>query len=220
LNELDVMGFDPDLKPGEHNVRLLTSNAFNLQDPSNIGALEFSTDFVKERKLIVLPKDAPDPIRLVDNPELRAELRKCMNVSVARKSALGKRYDDAAWVTVGLLRMIPVNIAFDVLLVSDDAEIWVGWILSRKQAAGIAAGRESYNRVALSDLKPGIEYTPVFRPNPDIARETHDIFEIYGGELRYEPITLESLLAEGEAAEAHARVAASAPAERTAGFPD
>lgn len=170
-------------------------------------AVAFERSERTEASVEVLPADAPDTLRLLDEPALAERFAKAVAVTIAMQDASGRTVDWGFAVNVNAVTPVPMDAVFVLKLISDETEQFLGTYEFRasKPLPQGASLHYPFDR-----LRPGVEYTPVLRPSAKYARLTPDIFRIWNGELRCEPFTLESL--RGQAGEAAVR--ASSPRSR------
>lgn len=191
-----------ELLPGEHSVKLIAKNAFKIGPSASGGEMNFTSETVKEYTLTVLPPDAPDTVRLVDAPNLTSEFMNVLRVRAASEREWASDADGDFHVVVDQSGPAPMDAAFRVMLVSE-GEVDVGAYVLREDRIDVGSylvrkgdsqhkGSSGY-RLRRNRLIPGVTYVPVLRPSPDDARLTHDLFEIWGGELRFDPVDRETL---------------------------
>lgn len=212
----DMKHVEIKLPPGTYPVVFRATKTFYKGEGADRAAA-FETEERTESTIELLPAAAPDTLQLVDDPSLAQAFRNALNVRVTLKDRDGRLQQGVFHIDVNVVTRVPMDSVFIVALVGGEKDLLVG--LEEIRASG-APPQGGLAHCTFDRLQPGVEYTPVLRPSAKYARLTTDIFRIWNGELRYEPFTLESLLADDEGAAAAAPVAASAPNERTGSSPD
>lgn len=141
----------------------------------------------------VLPADAPDPLEIVDDEATRDAFISVLKVSMTMQGRGGFVDDDLIWMRVDNTLPVPMTAVFKAVLESDTGELSSMYIRFEPDDPQFMCQR--YFPFKKSLLHPGVEYTPVLRPDLRAARSTPDIMRVFGGELRFEPFTIEEVLA-------------------------
>ncbi len=155
----------------------------------------YDSTFDLEAFTEILPEEPPDYIKLVNDDSLAENLR--ANVFVEKITFKPDKWRDdrrkrkyTGWCTSETDQVppiVPVNILADVY----------ARVAGREYRIGKAEERKGYNTIDIhiegldGEVEPFETFDLVLRPNPQLARETLDIYEIYNGVIVKEGIKAE-----------------------------
>ena len=138
-------------------------------------------------ELEILPGDAADTVRLVNDPTLAAEFKRAISVKVFDKP-LGRAAEPGEfYLEIAVTRDVPMNAAFLIIGRVGEREAILGDFTVKKPGRG--------NRMRRScdvELIGADHFTPILRADAEAARRTADIFEIWDGELEFAPVQMPS----------------------------
>jgi hypothetical protein len=135
--------------------------------------------------LEILPADAPEPLRLIADPSLVSEFLAAIRFRMMFQASGGS----GPWQRVLMISVdnrVPMDGAFDLFALVGGREIRLGEVLVRRDEWPVPRTGVSWN-VACEDAT---HFVPILRTSTDAARNTSDMFEIWDGELRFDPVEI------------------------------
>ncbi len=174
-------------KPGCHRVHLAFTFEVNGPDnPPNRGAPDWQRNLDFDAEFEVLAATAPDPLKLARSPALDEWATR--NITICDS---GDRTDYVVphlVVGVGLLGSPPVAFAFDVFAESGDSRAPLGRVYLTSECKSGLCIQEMAGK-----LPPGADpdnLSITLLCSPAAARDTTDLDEIWGGNLRFRAVRL------------------------------
>lgn len=189
----------PELEPGTHTARLKVRYTIYdgpfwengvEQSPPEVWTddLEFSAPFE------VLPADAPDTVQLINDPNLAAAIQSAIQMEDLRTSPshshqgtlnvqLSVRFSSQP----GTSAERPADVAFSVYLQTATGVQELGSVTANTTTTN------GSTHVQQDDIQPFEEETAtiILKTDPDAARNTIDLFEIWDGELIFNAVPIE-----------------------------
>ena len=176
------------LQPGPHPVEyVLTKSVYGLGTTPGERNLLWSKQVTLSEIVEVLPPDAPDPFRLIDEPALAQVLKDAIKfgpVSLERAGLFRGEYLEA-WISIN--EPLPIDVGFDVFALAGEREIELGRVTHSKGRTGSHSWQMGANVWAFD----AEQITPVLRTSRKAASESIECFEIWNGELRLDPVKVE-----------------------------
>ncbi len=184
------------LRPGEHRIEYFGENELS----SSIGTITYPVS--AQAKVIVLDRDAPDPVQWVDAPHLSGELAQVFIVKPgcgdwSRGGGSSYPFDPPRWYlrfTIELCDSVSVPIAFSVKLEINGHlhDAW-GWSLDpaigRRPTVGILSGQDGDwpGSAGVRNWSESDDVYIVLEGSKDVARSTVDMFRVWNGTIRLGP---------------------------------
>ena len=175
------------LPAGTYAVVLETTKAFLCRGDTDWNEPSFTRAVTLTGELEVLPASAPEVVELVGDPTLAQGFRDAITFRLEDRAFFGKEKEPGiAMLVIEVLGTVPMDGAFTLSVVAGDREVEVGSLITRRRNDGITS--ETQRRVR----DPGESQTliPVLRSSTDVAKETPDLFRIWDGEIRFDPLTM------------------------------
>lgn len=172
------------LQPGTYAAEFEVTKTFVRGADPNATEPFLSIDVRLGGELSILPSDAPDSVRLVDDPALAEGFRQAIVISAADRWRGGRPKPGMVYADIAVVRSPPMDGAFQVIALVGEREIDAGTFTVKK------AGRKgpAFSR-RLGPIRAE-SFVPILRTSLEAARETPDIFKIWDGELRFEAVEL------------------------------
>lgn len=182
------------LTPGRYQLSCTLDHLINdyvLCDDvdTNSGGAVLSKTLSLSADLQVIPADFPDTIELVDEPSLTDQIRAALNFDsitcAADQSSQRRPFLQMTWYSgwpSPSAATLPIDVAFDLIVRLESGDWPVHKFLL---PAGSRCDYYLTVKVAPADVE---NVKVILRPNPADARETVDMFKIWGGELILENV--------------------------------
>jgi len=170
-------------EPGVYQVEFRGTKKFlcganmDWDDPS------FTRDIALTYELEILPADAPDTVRLVDDPMLADDFKQAISIKLTDKPWGGTAKAGMFCLEIAVIRDLPTDVAFRVIGRVGEHEVDLGQFTCKKPGRGYRTQRSCEAQSIGAD-----SFVPILRTSVEAARETTDIFEIWDGELEYAPV--------------------------------
>jgi hypothetical protein len=172
-------------EPGVHQVEFRATKKFlcganmDWDDPS------FTRDLVLTSELEILPADALDTVRLVDDPTLADDFKRAISIELSGRPWGGSAKAGMFYLDIAVNRDLPMDAAFQVIGRVGEREVDLGTFTLKKPGRG--STRQWGCKLTSIDAEI---FVPILRTSVEAARETTDIFEIWDGELEYAPVQI------------------------------
>ena len=139
-------------------------------------------------ELEILPRDAPDPLQLIDDPDLGEAFKSVITVFIPPPGeGPGVSSDRELEIAVKVEGRVPVGAAFEVVALVGDKEVKVGSLELTKARSHSSTRYWTVDKADL-DCK---RFIPILRTSAKVARDTPNLFEIWNGEIRFDPVEIE-----------------------------
>ncbi len=172
------------LSPGHYTATCEVRKEFLCGSDTEWSEPSFVREAVLSANFEVLPPDAPPDVRLVSDPSLASIIRQALSIRIT-DNPWGMAHADghlSALITVS--GPIPIDCAFEIIGLANGLELDLGSVTLKK------GRRNAKHAVQIGRLDVDA-VVPVLRRSAEVARETYDIFEIWDGELTFDPIPVE-----------------------------
>ncbi|GMU22392.1 MAG: hypothetical protein AMXMBFR13_24780 [Phycisphaerae bacterium] len=134
----------------------------------------------------VLPTEPDNYIALIKNPSLTAQVRASTTLDEFRIESQRRKEKPTLRMKGKIhFKSLPVSVAFDVFARTNGHEYPLGTVRC------IKGGSTSYPVSPAWNAGPITQCDVIIRSNPQIARKTVDLFEIWDGELVYEDVPVQ-----------------------------
>lgn len=148
---------------------------------------EFSKSAVTHTE--VLGEQPPDYIRVLRRADLDAVMRDYFEATAVQAAAATDSSPASLSARMEASRYVAITAAFDVLAEYEGRSVRLGSLIVRKQDVYGSWRSLDYSCELIGPL-PG-RVSIVLRSNTEVAMETLDIVEIWGGELRFDAVAVE-----------------------------
>ena len=146
------------------------------------------TKIVKLRREVeILPANAEDPITITYDPSVAPVLKEAISFP-----SLYIAPPESGWARIDLMVEIrgplPVNVAFDVMVLADGRETYATSLAMARESEG-SGTFAPWVLVSSATAAKG-EIAIILRSSRKVAAHTVDLYDIWGGELRFEDVPL------------------------------
>jgi hypothetical protein len=174
------------LEPGAYQVSFHAKRLFLYGGDESWDEPSLAREVRQEYPLEILPADSPDPLRLIADPSLASEFLAAIRFRMVFLLAGGSPGPWQPELMISVDDRVPMDGAFDLFVLVGGREIRLGEFLVRRDESPALISSVSWN-VECGEAR---YFVPILRASADVARNTSDIFEIWDGELRFDPVEI------------------------------
>src|SRR5262249_22076181 len=135
------------------------------------------------------PAGAPETVSLVKDQAMAAAFRRAIQITLTTNRWGGSPDPKRIYLEVATKGRIPMDAAFDVLRLTSGREVHLTTLTARKTDN---AGFRTQCSIKRDKVDGGV-LVPIVRPSIAAAKDEPDMFEIWDGEIRFDPIKVPSL---------------------------
>ncbi len=165
-------------EPGTYDVEYRATKTFD--NPS------FTRHIHITGEVEVLPANAPETVRLINDPALADDFRKAITISISNKPWGGNPDPGKIYIEIAIKGRIPMDAAFHMIARVGERESDLGSLIVRKTES---ADRKSQWSCDFKLIDAG-SFVPILRTSVEAAKRTADICEIWDGELRFDAVAV------------------------------